>query len=131
VAVTEDERQAGAPIQAGATTEERLLADLNPDQREAVTHGDGPLLVLAGAGSGKTRVLAHRVAWLVATERAQPGEILAITFTNKAADEMRERVELLVAADVADDLPLRLRTDTAPGSKQARLQGHLHDLRRG
>ncbi|MFL5778458.1 MAG: ATP-dependent helicase [Chloroflexota bacterium] len=79
-----------------------LLGGLDPDQLKAVTHGEGPLLVLAGAGTGKTQVITRRIAWLIATRRARPSEVLALTFTDKAAEEMAVRVDQLVPYGYTD-----------------------------
>ncbi len=90
---------AGGDLPAGL---DGLLGGLDPDQRRAVTHGDGPLLVVAGAGTGKTQVITRRIAWLIATRRAKPSEILALTFTDKAAAEMAVRVDQLVPYGYTD-----------------------------
>jgi ATP-dependent DNA helicase UvrD/PcrA len=95
----EEAAEAELAVQRGLGS---LLEGLNPDQRRAVTHGEGPLLVVAGAGTGKTQVITRRIAWLIATKRAKPSEILALTFTDKAAEEMQLRVDQLVPYGYAD-----------------------------
>src|SRR3990170_3726637 len=110
---------ATAPVSLEAVA--GLLRGLDRAQRRAVTHGDGPLLVLAGPGTGKTRVVTRRIAWLIATKRARPEEILALTFTERAADEMQARVDLLVPYGQANTA---IRTFHAFGDWLLRQHGH-------
>ena len=91
-----------APAEVASGGIEGLLDGLNPEQRRAVCHGEGPLLVIAGAGTGKTQMITRRIAWLIATRRARPSEILALTFTDKAAQEMQARVDQLVPYGYTD-----------------------------
>lgn len=122
-------RAGGIADRARARPSIRYLDGLNPEQREAVEAVDGPVLVLAGAGTGKTRVLTTRIAHILATSRARAWEILAVTFTNKAAREMKERVALL-AGPVAEGMPW-LGTFHAISTKILRRHAELVGLKSG
>src|SRR3954464_14209821 len=91
----------GAPARRRGREPQELLDGLNGPQRDAVTHAGSPLLIVAGAGSGKTRVLTHRIAYLLGERPVHPGEILSIAFTNKGAAEMKARVDALVGRRAA------------------------------
>ena len=113
--------QAGRARPSTWTSVRPLLKGLDRDQRRAVTHRHGPLLVVAGPGTGKTEVITRRIAWLIATKRARPREILALTFTDKAAAEMQARVDLLVPYGQAESAIL---TFHAFGDRLLREHGH-------
>ncbi|HSP24627.1 MAG TPA: UvrD-helicase domain-containing protein, partial [Saliniramus sp.] len=112
---------------AAASPAASYLAGLNPEQRLAVETTDGPILVLAGAGTGKTRVLTTRIAHLIATGKARPFDILSVTFTNKAAREMKERITALIG-DVGEGMTW-LGTFHSIGAKILRRHAELGDLR--
>src|SRR6201994_2285483 len=118
-----------ARARAAATGGQRYLDGLNPDQRDAFETLDGPVLVLAGAGTGKTRVLTTRVAHIIATGRARAHEMLAVTFTNKAAREMRDRVAVL-GGPSAEGMPW-LGTFHSIGTKILRRHAELVGLKSG
>jgi DNA helicase-2/ATP-dependent DNA helicase PcrA len=106
-----------------------ILNDLNDPQREAVAAPAGNLLILAGAGSGKTRVLVHRIAWLIQAEGASPNSILSVTFTNKAAREMRSRIdELLGASSGGMGTPRGMWVGTFHGIAHRLLKAHWKDV---
>ena len=105
-----------------------LLDGLNPQQAEAVTYRGQSLLIVAGAGSGKTRVLTHRIASLVRNREAWPSQILAITFTNKAAAEMRERAEHILGA-ATEGMWISLCAHSSPRGRELWLHFKLHHLR--
>jgi DNA helicase-2/ATP-dependent DNA helicase PcrA len=101
-----------------------ILDGLNEAQRQAVTAPSAPTLVIAGAGSGKTRVLVHRAAWLIDVEGLSPQGLLAVTFTNKAAAEMRNRIEALGGGTAAEFSNYRLRRSAAPGQASLKKPGN-------